>query len=401
MPASLRRIPHCGTITALLLASLCFGAKMSVAQTCTENSGKPLDPESKQIAVQLWKKILTNCDGDYYYGGSDFEPYIFGPKTGGAARANRGLTKYSGVHFLCEAMPISVANAAEGVQRKGLTAMLPERWRERIPNENQWGDPITPKSGADLHSLGQILMTSGHLGSAGAMTVEIWQVKEQWYYVLPPETVPERQLIPVDKIGRKEIACGPLKNGGAGFEPPTPLFGGPAVTTRDLTDLKPNVPPDCEIPKGTEVTIERVYPDTGKVDVFIPGSGKRAGRQCPNNFLKNLDRADVEPKRLNAGKPVGVVAANVTETEPKSETHGTVIGDTAKLMARPGSDATFIANFPNGTRVRIVGYEDNAWLRVNIESNLTPQQQHQAKYSPSHGIFGGYMDAKNVKIDGQ
>ena len=68
-------------------------------------------------------------------------------------------------------------------------------------------------------------------------------------------------------------------------------------------------------------------------------------------------------------------------------------------MVRPGPDATLIAEFPSGTRVRIVGYESNDWLRVNIESNLTPQQQNQAKYGPSHGIFGGYMDAKNVKID--
>lgn len=60
-------------------------------------------------------------------------------------------------------------------------------------------------------ALAQIPMASGHLGGAGAMVIEIWQVKEQWYYLVPPEILPERQLIPIDKIGHKEIACGPLK----------------------------------------------------------------------------------------------------------------------------------------------------------------------------------------------
>lgn len=345
-------------ISPSFLLAILFFSLMTGFKAHAENSSQRLDPKSQEIADELWGKILTNCDGDYCYGGSNFEVYIFGTETG-AARANRGLTEYSGVHFLNNAMPISAANVAEGVQHKGLTAMLPTKWRERTPNQNTWESWISPKSGSDPLALTQILMEAhGHLGSAGAMTIEIWEVKGQWYYVLPPETVPERQSIPIDKISRKMIACGPLKNDGAGGDSGgLPPLVGPTETTRDLTDLKPNVPPDCVIPKGTEVIVQHVYSDTGELDIFVPGTGQRAGKQCPNNFLK-VERADVQPKRLNAVKPVGVIAANVTETEPKTPGHRA----RDRVEARPrfcaagsGRNRSCTRTTPTGARCRARG----------------------------------------------
>lgn len=77
-----------------------------------------------------------------------------------------------------------------------------------------------------------------------------------------------------------------------------------------------------------------------------------------------------------------------------SKRTATIIPSLLALRMEPDEDAVVIANFPRGTRVRIVRAEANGWELVDVLTNLTPEQTIRKS---AHGIFWGYMAGKYLQ----
>lgn len=177
------------------------------------NAGKsarrdPLDAETSKVADAFWQKILPQCGDSYYYAGSELEVHIQG--RAGAARANNGLTEYAGVTFPFpgDQLPVSAADEANGVERKGESFMVPARWRERTPGQNTWQKWVSPSADSNAFSaLDVIASAPSHYGFTGLMAIELWKVKGQWYYLLPGAIDPMRQLIPASDVTPRKISC--------------------------------------------------------------------------------------------------------------------------------------------------------------------------------------------------
>ena len=197
------------------------------------SANAPADAETVEVAEAFWRKILPRCGDSFYYAGSELELHIHGSR-GAAARANNGLTEYEGVTFpRPNTLPISIADEANGVHRKAVTFMFPAKWRERTPGQNTWQDWASP-SADSFSALKLIGSAPGHFGFTGVMAIELWKVKDQWFYLIPPEMDPLHQLIPVSEVTEQKVSCdAALRNASLPLVPGKAPAAGDSVRCRD------------------------------------------------------------------------------------------------------------------------------------------------------------------------
>src|SRR5437764_2094047 len=99
-----------------LLVCLCIGVN---AQTARPKAVPSANAEGQKAAQYLWNSIFTKCGDAWYYSGS--EPDVVGSVPGGSCSAwDVRMWSYKGVRFKLSRLPLSSADALNGVSWRGV-----------------------------------------------------------------------------------------------------------------------------------------------------------------------------------------------------------------------------------------------------------------------------------------